>query len=94
MRNIDEVFPDYFCLADEIAKTGTFHTHIFIYSHSPIRFSTIKNRFPIAHIEKAMGGAKDNRDYILKSGKWENDEKSETSVTEHYQRNEMKTILK
>lgn len=22
-------FPDYFCLADEIAKTGTFHTHIF-----------------------------------------------------------------
>ena len=23
-------FPDYFCLADEIAKTGTFHTHIFI----------------------------------------------------------------
>ncbi len=73
-------FPDYFCLADEIAKTGTFHTHIFIYSHSPIRFNTIKNRFPIAHIEKALGSAKDNRDYILKSGKWENDEKSETSV--------------
>ena len=73
-------FPDYFCLADEIAKTGTFHTHIFIYSHSPIRFNTIKNRFPIAHIEKAMGSAKDNRDYILKAGKWENDEKSVTSV--------------
>ena len=51
-------FPDYFCMADEIAKTGTFHTHIFIYSHSPIRFSTLKNRFPIAHIEKAIGNAK------------------------------------
>ncbi|MCR4693178.1 MAG: viral replication protein [Firmicutes bacterium] len=73
-------FPDYFCMADEVAKTGTFHTHIFIYSHSPIRFSTLKNRFPIAHIEKAIGSAKQNRDYILKTGKWENDEKAETSV--------------
>lgn len=73
-------FPDYFCMADEIATTGTLHTHIFIYSHSPIRFNTLKGRFPIAHIEKAYGSAKDNRDYILKSGKWENTDKSETSV--------------
>lgn len=73
-------FPDYFCMADEIATTGTFHTHIFIYSHSPIRFNTIKGRFPVAHIEKANGSAKQNRDYILKSGKWENDKKAETTV--------------
>ncbi len=78
--NLKRFFPNYFCIADEIAKTGTFHTHIFIYSHSPIRFNTLKNRFPIAHIEKAYGSAKDNRDYILKCGKWENDEKAETSV--------------
>lgn len=73
-------FPDYFCMADEIATTGTFHTHIFIYSHSPIRFNTLKGRFPIAHIEKAYGSAKQNRDYILKSGKWESDAKAETVV--------------
>lgn len=73
-------FPDYFCIADEIATTGTFHTHIFIYSHSPIRFSTLKGRFPTAHIEKAYGSAKDNRDYILKTGRWENDAKAKTSV--------------
>ena len=73
-------FPDYFCMADEIATTGTFHTHIFIYSHSPIRFSTLKNRFPTAHIEKAFGSAKDNRDYILKAGKWENDAKAKTRI--------------
>lgn len=73
-------FPDYFCLCDEIATTGTYHTHIFIYSHSPIRFSTLKNRFPTAHIEKAYGAAVDNRDYILKSGKWENDSKAETRI--------------
>lgn len=67
-------------MSDEIATTGTSHTHIFIYSLSPMRFSTVKDRFPVAHIEKAYGSAKENRDYILKSGKWENDEKAETSV--------------
>ena len=72
--------PDYFCLADEIATTGTFHTHIFLYSHSPIRFSTVKNRFPTAHIEKAFGSARDNRDYICKEGKWAESDKAETSV--------------
>ena len=72
--------PDYFCLADEIAATGTFHTHIFIYSKSPIRFSTLKNRFPTAHIEKAFGSAKNNRDYIRKEGKWADSAKAETSV--------------
>ena len=45
------ICPDYYCMADETATTGTFHTHIFIYSKSPIRFSTVKNRFPTAHIE-------------------------------------------
>jgi len=76
--------PDYFCLADEIATTGTFHTHIFLYSHSPIRFSTVKNRFPTAHIEKAYGSAKDNRDYIRKEGKWTDSDKAETSVEDSF----------
>jgi len=73
-------FPDYFCMADEKATTGTFHTHIFIYSHSPIRFNTLKNRLPTAHIEKAFGTVKENRDYISKSGKWADSEKAETVI--------------
>lgn len=72
--------PDYFCLADEVATTGTLHTHIFLYSKSPIRFNTVKNRFPTAHIEKAFGSARENREYITKSGKWAEDKKAETSV--------------
>ena len=40
--------PRYFCLADEIGESGTYHTHIYLFSHSPIRFSTVKNRFPPA----------------------------------------------
>ena len=61
--------PRYFCLADEIGESGTYHTHIYLFSHSPIRFSTVKNRFPPAHIEKSMKGSVANRDYITKSGK-------------------------
>ena len=72
--------PAYFCMADEIATTGTYHTHIFLYSPSPMRFSTIKGRFPTAHIEKAYGSTKDNRDYIRKEGRWAETDKAETSV--------------
>ena len=32
IREILSLFsPDYFCMADEIATTGTYHTHIFLY---------------------------------------------------------------
>jgi len=72
--------PHYFCMADEIAATGTFHTHAFIYSQSPIRFSTLKNRVPIAHLETAYGSAAQNREYIIKGGKWAETEKSETAI--------------
>ena len=75
---------DYFCLADEIAKTGTLHTHIFIYSISPIRFSTLKNRFPVAHIEKAYGTVTENRNYILKEGKWKDSDKAETRILDSF----------
>ena len=73
--------PSYFCMADEVATTGTYHTHIFLLAPSPIRFSTIKNHFPTAHIEKAYGSAKANRAYILKEGHWADTDKAETSVS-------------
>lgn len=72
--------PIYFCMADEISSTGTYHTHAYIVSHSPMRFSTFKNRFPTAHIERALGTSKENRDYIRKEGKWAETAKAETSV--------------
>ena len=76
--------PRYYCFADEIATTGTPHTHIFILADSPIRFSTLKGRFPIAHIEKALGSAQENRAYIRKEGKWANSDKAETSLPETF----------
>ena len=73
--------PAYFCMADEIATTGTYHTHIFLFSPSPMRFSTVKNRLSTAPIEKAYGSAKANRAYILKEGHWADTDKAETSVS-------------
>ena len=71
---------DYACMSDEIASTGTPHTHIYIQSEAPIRFSTLKTRFPIAHLDKAYGSAQANRDYIAKIGKWEGTDKAKTSI--------------
>lgn len=75
----------YFCLCDEIGTEGTFHTHIFLMTGgTPIRFSTVQNRFqsedkPYAHIESAYGSADINRMYLLKEGKFK-ESKGETSV--------------
>ena len=80
IERIQRFNPDYFCLADEIGISGTEHTHVFVYSESPMRFSTMKNRFPTAHIDKATGSCKSNRDYIRKDGKWAETDKALTKV--------------
>lgn len=77
--------PAYYCMADEIASTETYHTHVFLYAPSPVRFTTVKNRFPTAHIEKAYGSARDNRAYIRKEGKWADTDKAETAVPGTFQ---------
>ena len=82
---VQKFCPVYFCMADEIATTGTYHTHIFFCTSSPARFSTIKKRFPTAHIEKAYGTPKENRDYITKTGIWADTDKAETSVPNTFQ---------
>ena len=70
----------YWCFADEIGEEKTPHTHIYLVCSSPVRFSTLKNLFKAAHIERANGTSHDNVDYIKKCGKWEGTEKAETSV--------------
>ena len=70
---------------DEIATTGTKHMHIFIYSKSPIRFSTLKNRFTVAHIDKANGSVMENRDYLRKEGKWQGSDKEQTNLIDTFE---------
>lgn len=69
----------YWCLADE--KGETEHTHIFFALEHPTRFSTIKRRFPTAHIDRAEGTAAECRAYVQKSGKWAESDKAETSIS-------------
>lgn len=72
----------YYCLSDEVGnKEKTHHTHIYIACSSAVRFSTIKNKFPIAHIEMARGTSEQNRDYVFKIGKYEK-EKGVTKLPE------------
>lgn len=79
MKNLTSVV--YWCMADEIGLEGkTPHTHLYLVARSPIRFSTVKNLFPTAHIEAAYGDSKTNRDYVKKEGRWAKSKKKETSI--------------
>ena len=84
IREVLRTFPTmcYWCMADEIgANEQTPHTHLFInLAPSNCRFSTLKSKFPTAHIEKVKGTSQENRDYILKEGKWKETEKGTTSI--------------
>lgn len=72
--------PDYWAMCDEIASTGTPHTHVYIVRQSKIRFRTIKSKFPTAHIDAAYGSSSECKDYLLKQGKYAGTAKAETSV--------------
>lgn len=73
---------EYMCLSDEIGgETKTYHTHIYAFFTNPKAFSTICNICDgKAHVEVARGSHIENRDYIFKQGRWENTEKSTTSI--------------
>lgn len=79
---LDKLNLSYWCMADEIGlQEKTMHTHIYFVSKiSAIRFSTIKNLFPTAHIEPSLGSNAENRAYVQKSGKWAEDPKADTAI--------------
>ena len=72
------------CYAHEIGENGTPHVHIYLHFPTARRFSTLKRKFPGAHIEKTYGSVEDNIDYIKKQGKFVNTGKAETSVEGSY----------
>jgi len=72
----------YWCMSDETGEEGTYHTHVYFYNANPVSFKTVKNKFPSAHIDQSNGTSEENRDYVFKQGKWENDKKNETNLRE------------
>lgn len=71
----------YWCMADEVGlETHTPHTHIFMALGNASQFSTVKKRFPEAHIDSCRGSAAENRAYVEKSGKWADAPKADTKI--------------
>lgn len=73
----------YWAMCDEMGST--LHTHIIIYRTSPLLFQTLKKLFPPAHIEKMMGTVVENRDYLMKDGKWKGTDKEETKLVNTFE---------
>lgn len=72
----------YWCMSDEIGlNESTFHTHVYLVCSSPLRFKSLKKKFPQAHLEIARGTSEENRNYVFKIGdKWSTDQKNETKI--------------
>ena len=82
IKEIIEGIPSliYACGAEEIGcETNKLHIHTYFACKNPIRFSTLRNKFSDAdvNIQASQGTAYENRDYIFKEGKWENDPKAD-----------------
>lgn len=75
----------YWCMCDEIGENQTPHTHVYFYSPNAILFSTVQQRFYGAHIEAAKGSHQNNRDYIRKEGKYLDDPKHSTNLTDTFE---------
>ncbi|MEW4413830.1 hypothetical protein [Clostridium sp. AN503] len=70
----------YWCMSDEIGEEGTPHTHIYLHSACVVRFSSVRKRFDGAHLEMAKGTAQQNKDYVMKTGRWLDTRKHETCI--------------
>lgn len=61
----------YVIYGEEVCPTtGREHWQGYAELSGPVRFSTLKTRYPTLHIEKRMGSAKEAIDYCKKDGKW------------------------
>lgn len=70
---------DYYCLSYETGDEGTYHVHIFMHSPTPIKATTLANRFEKVNRQICNGTCRENRDYVFKEGKWLNSEKGATN---------------
>lgn len=87
IRAILSEFPgiEYWCMCDETGEQGTYHTHIYAAFRNSVMFDTVRSKFYGAHIEPAKGKHRENRDYIRKEGKWQDDAKHETNHAETFE---------
>jgi len=58
----------YAIIGKEKGTEGTPHLQSYVQYRTPSKFTTVKNKYPRAHIEVAKGSAKDNYKYCSKDG--------------------------
>lgn len=76
----------YWCMCDEVGgKEGTYHTHVFVMGANGILFSTVKKKFPKAHIDYCRGLAQENRDYVRKEGRHKGGAKEEGNLKDTFE---------
>jgi len=76
----------YYIFSLEIgAENNTPHIQGYFHAKNPIRFSTLKNKLPGAHIEPAKSTSYENRNYIVKDGKWEHTAKAQTNTGTYFE---------
>lgn len=61
----------YLIYGKEVSSSGTPHLQIYIYFENAVKFSTLKKKFPTAHIEVARGSPEQNREYCSKEADFE-----------------------
>lgn len=66
-EDLQELLKEYIYIGQqEKAESGFLHYQIYIENKSPIRFDTLKNKLPTAHIEKRRGTKQQAYDYVTK----------------------------
>lgn len=73
----------FYCMADEIAETGTPHTHLYIFLAKKKRWSAVQRAFPHVHIETEVRGTPQQVVAYIK--KESHKEKSHTKVEDSYE---------
>lgn len=61
------MFAVWIC-GDEVGESGTPHLQMYFESKTQIEFTSVKEMFPRAHVEKAKGNTKQNIEYCSKEG--------------------------
>ena len=82
IKEISENFKtfQYAAVVDE--KGSNLHTHVLLVFSSRVRWSTIQDKFPHAHIDEGKGDINQIIQYMRKDGKWLLDEKKQEQKIE------------
>lgn len=75
----------YLAMSDEIATTGTLHTHVLACFRSAVRFSMLKKLFPTANLKYVTRSVQENLNYLHKEGHWLGTDKAATSIANSFE---------